>query len=189
MEPLTLDDERIVAWQLGRPPRGLLGIARRCSYGYPQVVQVYPVIDGAPFPTLFWLTCPFLVQAIDRLEADGWVKRMEGLLSQDSCLAHSVEEAHLRYAAERADLLSPEDRAFLEGRGILKDLLKKGIGGTADSCRVKCLHLHTAHALARENPIGARVLGLLRERACLNTEVICSAQTERSRSANDRRSS
>ena len=141
-----------------------------------------------PFPTLFWLTCPFLVQAIDRLEADGWVKRMERFLSQDPHLAHSVEEAHRHYAAERATLLSPEDRALLEGRGMLRDLLEKGIGGTADFRRVKCLHLHTAHALARENPIGARVLRLLGERACLKTEVICSAQTERSRSANDRRS-
>ena len=181
MEPLTLDDERIIASQLGRPPRGLLGVTRRCSHGYPQVVQVYPVIDGAPFPTLFWLTCPFLVQAIDRLEADGWVKRMEGLLSQDSCLAHSVEEAHLRYAAERAALLSPEDRALLEGRGMLKGLLEKGIGGTADFRRVKCLHLHAAHALARENPIGARVLGLLERSSCQPGETICQIPGSRDR--------
>ncbi len=189
MEPLSVDDEQIVAWQLGRFPRGLLGVARRCPYGYPQVIQVHPVMDGTPFPTLFWLTCPFLVQAIDRLEAAGWVKRMEELLTQDTGLARTVEEAHASYRAERAGFLSPEDRALLESHGMLQGLLEKGIGGTADFRRVKCLHLHTAHALARENPIGARVLGLLGEHACPQTEMICSAQTERSRPANDRRSS
>jgi hypothetical protein len=189
MEPLSVDDERTAAWQLGRSPRGPLHVECRCRHGCPQVIRVHPILDGSPFPTLFWLTCPFLVKAIDRLEADGWVKRLEDLLGKDSSLARAVEQAHRSYIAERLGLLSAEERASLEARGMLTTLLERGIGGTADLRRVKCLHLHTAHALARTNPIGARVLDLLSDRACVNVETVCSARMERSRPANDRRSS
>jgi len=175
MEPLSLNDKKVVAKQLGRVPRGLLGIERRCPHGYPQVVLVYPLVEGKPFPTLFWLTCPFLTKQIDRLEAEGWIKRMEKLLEEEEALATRFREAHHAYITERNRLLSPEDRASLEETGMLKDLLEKGIGGTADFARVKCLHLHVAHAIARDNPIGDRVLEALSEHACPPEQVICSA--------------
>jgi hypothetical protein len=175
MEPLSLKDEKVIAEQLGRVPRGLLGIEQRCTYGYPQVVRVYPLVEGKPFPTLFWLTCPFLAKQIDHLEAEGSIKYLQALLETDSSLAAAFREAHRTYITERNRLLSPEDRATLEETGMLKDLLEKGIGGTADFVRVKCLHLHVAHALARDNPIGHRVLEVLSERACPPKQVICSA--------------
>jgi len=175
MEPLSLKDKKVIAKQLGRVPRGLLGIERRCPYGYPQVVRVYPLVEGKPFPTLFWLTCPFLTKQIDHLEAEGWVKRLEEFLEEDRPLATRFREAHLAYIHERNRLLSPEDRATLEEAGMLEDLLEKGIGGTADFARVKCLHLHLAHALVRDNPIGHRVMEALSVRACPPEQVICSA--------------
>lgn len=187
MEPVSLEDERAIAFQLDRQPRGLLGVERRCRYGYPQVVSVHPLVEGKPFPTLFWLTCPFLVQAVDRLEGEGWVKRMEDLLEKDASLARSLAEAHRRYITEREALLSPRDRALLEENGMLESLLTKGIGGTADFRHVKCLHLHTAHALTRGNPIGERALALLAETVCPPSKKICSAHEGRSRPANDRR--
>ena len=175
MEPVSLKDKRIIEKQLGRIPRGLLGIECRCRYGYPQVVTVYPLIEGKPFPTIFWLTCPYLTKAIDHLEAEGWVKRMEAELRADEGLALCLQEAHKAYIAEREGLLSSEDHAFLEQARMLKGLLEKGIGGTADFSRVKCLHLHVAHALARENPIGELILQALPKHACPPNEVICEA--------------
>jgi len=172
MESLSLKDKKVIAKQLGRTPRGLLGVERRCPYGYPQVVCVYPLVEGKPFPTLFWLTCPFLTKQIDRLEAEGWIKQLEELLEEDA-LSAGFRKAHLSYINERNRLLSPEDRATLEETGMLKDLLEKGIGGTADFARVKCLHLHVAHALVRDNPIGDRVLDALSEHACPPGKVIC----------------
>jgi len=173
MEPLSLNDERVIAEQLGRTPRGLLGIERRCPYGYPQVVRVYPLVEEKPFPTLFWLTCPFLTKQIDRLEAEGWIKKMDGQIERDQALAVSLREAHRAYITERDRLLSPEDRETLEKAGMLKDLQDRGIGGTADFGRVKCLHLHVAHALARTNPIGDRILDALSEHACPPGKAIC----------------
>jgi len=175
MEQVSLDDKRIITAQLGRAPRRLLGIERRCPYGYPQAVRVYPLIAGKPFPTLFWLTCPFLVREIDHLESTGWIRTLEEEISRDEALALSLREAHCAYIAERAKLLSEKDRALLEEKGMSEVLLAKGIGGTADFKRIKCLHLHVAHALVRENPIGERVLGVLQEHACPHEHVICSA--------------
>jgi len=175
MEPVSLKDKMIIEKQLGRIPRGLLGIERRCHYGYPQVVTVYPLIEGKPFPTTFWLTCPYLIKAIDHLEAEGWIMRMEAELRADEGLALCLQEAHKAYIAERERLLSSQDRAFLEEARMLNSLLEKGIGGTADFSRVKCLHLHVAHALARENPIGELVLQHLQQHTCPPEEVICSA--------------
>jgi len=174
MEPVSLKDKRIIEKQLGRIPRGLLGIECRCRYGYPQVVTVYPLIEGKPFPTIFWLTCPYLTKAIDHLEAEGWIKRMETRVRENQVLAARLQAAHLAYINERQRLLTEEDRVFPEETGMSAALLKKGIGGTADFSRVKCLHLHVAHALARENPIGKRVLGTLQEHACPPEQVVCS---------------
>ncbi len=175
MEPLSLKDKKVIAKQLGRVPRGLHGIERRCPHGYPQVVRVYPLVEGKPFPTLFWLTCPFLTKQIDRLEAEGWIKYLEELLEVDRPLASRFREAHRAYITERNRLLFPEDRATLKEAGMLKDLLEKGIGGTADFARVKCLHLHLAHTLARNNPIGDQILQHLQNHACPPKQVICSA--------------
>ena len=175
MEPVTLEDKRIIAAQLGRTARGLLRVERRCPYGYPQVILVYPLIEGKPFPTTFWLTCPFLAEEIDHLEEVGWIKRMETLLREDTRLNARLQRAHRAYIEERMNLLSVEDRRFLDDSGILTSLLDKGIGGIADPNRIKCLHLHVAHALARENPIGEIVLALLSDRACSQNKMICSA--------------
>ena len=65
-------DAEVVALQLGRPPRGLRGIAHRCPCGLPDVVETAPrLADGTPFPTLYYLTCPRASAAVARLESAG----------------------------------------------------------------------------------------------------------------------
>ena len=42
--------------QLGRVPRGVVGIAARCVCGRPAVVRTAPRLpDGSPFPTTYYL--------------------------------------------------------------------------------------------------------------------------------------
>jgi hypothetical protein len=175
MEPLSLVDRSIVEWQLGRPPRGLVGIARRCVHGYPQVVTVYPLIDGKPFPTLYWLTCPFISREIDRMEAAGMIGQMEDRLHADQQLAERLISAHHEYIAERRQLLSDEDCLLLKEHEMLPSLMERGIGGIADFTRIKCLHLHVAHALVASNPVGEIVLDSLPNLACPAKNVICDA--------------
>ena len=76
-EPLTEADEAVVAEQLGRPPRGVAGVAWRCPCGKPGAVVTEPRLpDGTPFPTVYYLTCPRAVAACSTLEASGLMAEM-----------------------------------------------------------------------------------------------------------------
>ena len=92
MEPVSLEDQRIISSQIGREARGVIGIPRRCVYGYPQVVTVYPLINSTPFPTIYWLTCPYLHREIAVLEATGMIARLERAIATD----HELRERLLR---------------------------------------------------------------------------------------------
>jgi len=175
MERITVSDERVIARQIGRAPRGLSAVARRCRYGCPAVIRVHPIVDGAPFPTLYWLSCPHLGLRVDRLESAGWVGRLEERLAADAALAARLAAAREEYVRTRLVLLSADEVGELRARGILESLAGRGIGGIAEAGRLKCLHLHVAHALATANPIGAIVLDLVDAVECPPEEVICSA--------------
>ncbi len=177
MESISLDDRGVIERQIGRSARGVAGIPVRCSYGYPQVIRVQPLIDREPFPTLYWLTCPYLAKEIDRLEADGWVGRLERRMNEDPQLGTEMAQAHARYIVERTAMLTDTEHIELESSGMRRSLLEKGIGGIADRRRLKCLHLHVAHHLASGNPIGAIVCAMLPSSECESEEVICSALT------------
>jgi len=62
--------DSIVEYQLDRPPRGNWWPRVFCPYGFPMVIETEPFLeDGTPFPTLFWLTCPYLKEEISRMES------------------------------------------------------------------------------------------------------------------------
>jgi hypothetical protein len=136
-----LDDRAVVAWQLGRPARAFLRVACRCPHGYPAVTEQEPrTADGTPFPTTFWLTCPWLVAAVARVEAGGGVERWS------------------RAAAEQPELSRSLDRATSEQRRLRPEL-GLGIAGSRNPARLKCLHAHAAFALARPGyTLGERIL-------------------------------
>ena len=175
MEPVSLEDQRIITCQLGRQTRGSIEVAVRCQYGYPQVVRVCPLLEGQPFPTLFWLTCLFLCRAVSQLESAGWIGQIERLLHRDGDLKRRMNKAHRAYIRERYELLSIEDRTDLVDIAASRTLLEKGIGGISDFRHVKCLHLHVAHALVRTNPVGEIVLRHLPKHTCPSTNVVCSS--------------
>jgi len=175
VESEVLKDREVVAAQIGRSPRGQFVVSVRCSYGYPQVIRVHPVVQGKPFPTLYWLTCPFLSKEIDHLEAAGWVKQLEDRMIGETDLHSAMQAAHRRYCRQRDRLLSSEEKATLEANGTMVGLSGRGIGGISDWNRLKCLHLHVAHGLADENAVGSIVLGMLSACECLPKQVICSA--------------
>lgn len=116
-------------------------MAVRCPCGLPAVLETYPIVEGAPFPTLYWLTCARARSAVGRLEAGGWMTELTRRLSRDETFSRDFAEAQRDYVRRR-DAHHP-----LEGAG--------GVGG-GPSDRVKCLHAHLAHHLVcRCNPVGA----------------------------------
>ena len=136
-----LDDRAVVARQLGRPARAFRRVACRCLHGFPAVTeQESSTADGKPFPTTFWLTCPWLVTALAQLEAAGGVERWS---------LTAAAEPELRASLERADA---EQRR-------LRPELDVGIGGSRNPAKLKCLHAHVAFALARPGyELGERIL-------------------------------
>jgi hypothetical protein len=139
---LDPSDIAAVAAQLGRPPRAMHAIAHRCPCGRPDVVETSPrLADGTPFPTLYYLTCPRACSAVGRLEAAGVMREMGERLRSDADLAQRYVDAARSYVARRDEL------GVLEGAPTA--------GGMPN--RVKCLHVHVAHALASGrgvNPFG-----------------------------------
>jgi hypothetical protein len=153
-----MDDELIVARQLGRKPRAFRRVAVRCPFGRPAVTEQSAFDeDGHPFPTTFYVTCPSLVAQISRLEAAGGVERWTRAAEEDEALRASLAAAH-----ERQRRLRPE--------------LPGGIGGAMRTGSLKCLHAHAAFALA--NPgyeLGDRILDeaapvFPTDRCCTETE-------------------
>lgn len=144
-----MDDAAVVSRQLGRPIRPFLGVAARCVHGFPAVTEQAALqLGGEPFPTTYYLTCPWLVAAIARIEAAGGVERWS------------------RAAAENRELAESLARADAEQRRIRPEL-DVGIAGTRDPAHLKCLHAHAAFALARPGyELGERILAEAGERWC-----------------------
>jgi hypothetical protein len=121
------------------------GIAKRCPWGKPQVIVCGPLKKGKPFPTTFWLTCPFLDFQCARLESDGAVAELEAILSEK---AQEWARYHASAADFRMSLLSAREREALaaEGEPLRLALLQTGIGGIRPTNRssAKCLHLQVA---------------------------------------------
>ena len=89
--------------QLGRPARGVLGIAARCACGAPAVLVTSPRLpDGTPFPTVYYLSLPSAVVAMSTLEATGAMSRWQAELAEDPELAARYAQAHVAYLADRA---------------------------------------------------------------------------------------
>ena len=169
--PISTDkDMRTIAHQLGRRPRPGTEVCRRCRHGFPQVVISPPVVrDGDRwdvFPTVYWLTCPLLVAAIGRLEAQGWIGRYEKRLAEDPAFAQALADAHAGASADRLGRIPPEWRETLERDHprLWQALAETGVGGIRSRTGVKCLHTHYADHVGRgDNPIGRAVEEQLRE--------------------------
>lgn len=139
------DEDQIVAAQLGRPPRGLWTVARRCACGLPMVIETEPQLDdGTPFPTRYWLTCKKLNAAIGRMEASGSMESINQRLCSEPEFQDSLRRSTMGYLS---------DRSHLQGGD-------RHPGGGPE--RVKCLHAHVAHQLITgDNSVGAETLSAI----------------------------
>lgn len=149
----TPEDLATLEEQLGRLPRGVIGIGARCMCGRPLVVVTAPRLDdGTPFPTTFYLTSPAAVKGASTLESTGAMEEMNERLESDPDLAAAYRRAHEAYLGARAEL------------GDVPEIAGVSAGGMPS--RVKCLHALLGHTLAAGegiNPFGDETLARLAE--------------------------
>ena len=145
---MSAADLAVVQEQLGRVPRGVAAIAHRCPCGHPDVLRTEPrLLDGTPFPTLYYVTCPRLTGAISTLETNGMMREMTGRLATDGALGSAYAAAHEDYLRRRGEL------------GQVAEI--EGISAGGMPTRVKCLHVLIGHSLAvgpGVNPLGDEAL-------------------------------
>ncbi|HEX3790418.1 MAG TPA: DUF501 domain-containing protein [Pseudonocardiaceae bacterium] len=150
-QPVSEADLAMIGAQLRRTPRGVREVSARCPSGHPAVVQTNPRLpDGTPFPTLYYLTCPKLSSLVSTLENSGLMREMTERLAGDPELAAAYLRAHRSYLAER---------------DAIESLGTEFTGGGMPE-RVKCLHVHLAHTLAKGpgvNPFGDETLARVKQ--------------------------
>lgn len=163
---LSDKDRKAIEKQLGRVPRGVEKVTNYTKDGEPLVILTNPIIvdkrrttndeQFEPFPTLYYLTYPPKVEAVSRLEDRSYIKKYEQKIQNNSDFRVDFLKAQREYIKERIvsagkeiDKLSPKKREVIE---------KTGIGGVKDLTKIKCLHSHYAHYLAKgNNPVGKMV--------------------------------
>ena len=176
MGDVTDKNRKIVTEQLGKRPRELVDIPTRCRYGFPVVLTTKPLIrdgdDFEVFPTLYWLSCPKRVEEVARIEASGYVRKLEEEVASNEKLKKKYRQAEDRYLKDQRSLLTEKDLEFMNEKH-LTDALTRGIGGIESDKHLKCLHLHLAHELAGENVLGKIIQDRFNLGDCTSDRVRC----------------
>lgn len=146
----TVAEAAVVTSQLGRSPREPWRVAVRCRWGLPSVIaSPSRLADGTPFPTLFWLTCPWIAEGVSAVESGGGAATWARTARSDAAVASLLRDA---------DAALRQARRAESGREDTCETV--GIGGQRDPLGVKCLHVHAAAFLAGiDDPVGRAVVG------------------------------
>lgn len=152
---MTIDDttRQRIAQYLGREPRGLQEVAAWYN-DEPAVVRVASMVDDKPFPTLFWLVHPAINYAIDKLEANGLIALLQQQVDTDPELQASMANDHAHYIALRDSLMDEATKAEIAQKNLQGAFEGRGIGGIADTGRIRCLHTWYGAHLVHPNTIG-----------------------------------
>lgn len=147
-EPVEDSDLTFFELVTGRKPKSAVAVARRCRFGHPMAFVSLPVLDKEPFPTVFWLTCPYLLKSCGKLESALFHRHVESEIEKNEKLSTEFRAAHEKLREVRKALA--EDASLV----LPDDVLNAGIGGVKNLSAVKCLHAHMAAALAGiESPV------------------------------------
>ena len=121
----------------------------RCRFGGIQVLVCRPFSRKLrPFPTTFWLVCPYLTRRAGMLESQGGVKELEGAIRD----VHGWRRFNVLHQVIRLRLMGEVQRRFMQKyhAKIFRSVMRSGIGGMkqTDCVNVKCLHLQAASMIA-----------------------------------------
>ena len=118
----------------------------RCRFGH-AAVQVCRPWGRKPFPTSFWLVCPYLVRLAGKIESMGGVHELEEYIVSNN-LVREWRRYNMMHQAVRLRLGGMMENWYMRRyrRGIFRDVMRGGVGGirVGEGVNVKCLHLQTA---------------------------------------------
>lgn len=133
-------------------------VGQRCRHGFPQAFGFHPILGKKVTSGLFRLSCPLLVQAIDKWENEGAVREMSDMVRASDAMSSNYVEANRRTAAIRRDLIERHeeglDTVYAKlGSFNTERYLSSGIAGIPEehTWDIKCLHAHVADHLCRPN--------------------------------------
>jgi len=155
-------DRTVIPGQMEKKevPENFYRCSKRCKYGFPQVIESYPVKDSNPFPTTFYMICPHLKYHLAQMEESGQISELDPLKDTDEYAKVNVE-----YAEHRKSRIYLSDRNGEEFIRNYAQALEAGIGGIRDQKGLKCLHLHSATYLAKyTDPAGRESLERLEKK-------------------------
>ena len=178
--PITESDKETCAKQTGQvaPSNALVGKPSqcRCKHGYPQAFSLDPVPPTQQFKRsainrvnsgLLKLTCPLVVNAVDVLEDEGFIDKMNSILAatEEGELVQCMEDAHAIHSSTRKKLIFggntegtfDDNENFQMLKSKLGDkgaeyFLESGVAGANPLSKkkdVKCLHAWLADYLFR----------------------------------------
>ncbi len=122
---------------------------KKCRFNHVQVITCRPLSKKLrPFPTTFWLMCPYLIKLAGNIESQGGVHSLEEFLKERN-LYKQWHEYNFLHQLIRLKLLNKNLCRFMRKYNgkIFKSLIRGGIGGMKydiNNINVKCLHLQTA---------------------------------------------
>lgn len=145
-------------------PTVVLGGVAPCPLGGFRVLVCAPLSTTGgelkPFPTTFWLTCPYLNRRVGAVESAGGVSALEVWLTE--CTPEAWRRYSRLHALLRLGLLGGRRLKALRASRppMLEALARGGVGGVrgVSGVRVKCLHLQVASWLALGHHPGAEWL-------------------------------
>ena len=126
---------------------------KKCGFNHVQVITCRPLSKKLrPFPTTFWLMCPYLIKLAGTVESQGGVNELEEFLRTKK-LFHEWHEYNFLHQILRLKLINKNQSNFMRRYNgkIFKSLIRGGVGGIkydSENINVKCLHLQTASFLA-----------------------------------------
>ena len=178
--PVTEDELVTMEKQTGQksPCQAAIGVpvSCKCGHGYPQAFTLNPMPStGRINSGLVKLTCPMLVNAIDELEDDGYIKEISKKLEANSEWQEQVKQVHEKHAHTRKQLITDDKLNILQdklGERASLAFMESGVAAsTIDSLDVKCLHAWYGDYLftspdkeSKTSPLGEIIGDLLRSR-------------------------
>ncbi len=136
LPPASDSDLDVLRSQLGRVPRGVVGIAARACAGTPPSWRRLRDSTMEAVPHVLLPHAPAATAAMSVLEAGHVMKEFTDELANDEELRAAYTLAHEAYLRDRAVYGEPEEIAGISAGGM--------------PTRVKCLHALAGHALAAD---------------------------------------